>query len=139
MYVATLIFFAAVIAESLLEIVVEVVIDHPPPVWLDRVVGLGFAGVCGAFGNRWYLSHVSRVISKARGEGLSDRELRTRLARRGGTSILAAIATILLFLATIFAVEIAVEVLIPDDDADSEEFVLPDDEASISPASHGFC
>jgi hypothetical protein len=139
MYVATLIFFVAVMAESFLEVVGEALIEVPPPAWLDRVVGLVFAGICGAFGNRWYLSHVSRVIAKARGEGLSDRKLRTRLASRGGTSVVAPIATILLFLATIFAIGIAVDVVIPDDDEDLEELVLPDDEVSIFWARPGFC
>jgi hypothetical protein len=139
MYVATLIFFAAVMAERFLEIVVEALLEVPPPVWLDRVVGLTFAAICGGFGNRWYLSHVAKVISKARGEGLSDRKLRTRLTSRGGTSIVAPIVTIILFLATIFAIGIAIDVVIPDSEADSEELVLPDDEASIFPAGHGIC
>lgn len=89
MYLATLIFYTVIIAELILEVVLEVVIESPPPAWLDRVVGLAFAIVCGAFANRWYLSHVTKVIARSHSEGLTGRDRRLRIASRGGTSLVA--------------------------------------------------
>jgi hypothetical protein len=127
MYLATLIFYSAIIAEMLLEGVLEVAIESPPPPWLDRVTGLAFAIVCGAFGNRWYLSHVTKVIARSRSDGLIGRDLKVRIARRGGTSLVAPLATFALFMATIFAVAFAFAVLFPDDEV-VEELMLPEDE-----------
>ena len=56
--------------------------------WLAAVV-LWF--VCGTYGNRWYLARARRIIGQVRAEGLPNDEHLEALAKRGGTSVLAAI------------------------------------------------
>ncbi len=64
----------------------------------DKTPGLVYSGVsllisaiCGAYGNRWYLSHAKRVIAVV-GQRLLQRDIFLQtLANRGGTSLVSAI------------------------------------------------
>ena len=61
-------------------------------------VGLVAAGVCGAYGNRWYLAHARKAISEARDRGLDPYAVSAFAADRGGTSLGASVGLFLLFL-----------------------------------------
>lgn len=64
------------------------------------VIGL----VCGAGGNRWYLSHASSLVEQARGQDLTEAQTSELLARRGGTSVLSALIFLVIFFALSFAI-----------------------------------
>ena len=53
---------------------------------IAQVVALVAAIVCGAFGNRWYLSYARKAIRKVRSHGLEEDAVAEALAKRGGTS-----------------------------------------------------
>ncbi len=78
---------------------------------LDRLVGLAFCVVCGMFGNAWYLAHAKRQIARTRALGLEESAYYAALARRGGTSFIAAIGIFLLYFALVFAAFVAFEFL----------------------------
>ncbi len=130
MYRATLILYGSFITLTFLEIVFQVVIGTEVPTWLDRMITLAIGIACGAGGNRWYLSHVARLISQSRSEGLTDSELRLRLERRGGTNILASLGMFAVYLVVFFAFFAAVDAAYAywQGDADAEEFLLPEEE-----------
>ena len=100
MYKVTLIFYAVVLLESILEEVVMVGILGQPevPGGLSLVIGLAIWLICGVFGNRWYFSHAKRVIAEARAEGFEGEALLRTLSRRGGTNLLASFGIFFLFL-----------------------------------------
>ena len=50
------------------------------------------AVICGVFGNQWYWAHARKAIERVRSQGLSGDHYFQALARRGGTSVGAAIA-----------------------------------------------
>ncbi|QDV38534.1 DUF2628 domain-containing protein [Tautonia plasticadhaerens] len=109
MYRVTAIFFAVILLESVVEEVIFVVVlgNEAVPAGRGLVVGLVAAIVCGSYGNRWYYSHARRVISDVRAQGLGEQAVAGALARRGGTSLVAAIGLFVLFLVVTFAVFIA--------------------------------
>jgi hypothetical protein len=111
MYKATGIFFGVIIVESILEQVVFVDFLNKPevPRALANIVGLVVAVVCGAYGNRWYLSHAKKIIAEVRLQGLDDESFLKELARRGGTSLLASLGVVFLFIvSTVGLVAIAI-------------------------------
>lgn len=73
--------------------------------------GLIVAIVTGICGNRWYLERARRIVAEERAQGLPDDEYFVKLARRGGTSILAALAFPTLFLVGTGLVAFLAEVL----------------------------
>jgi hypothetical protein len=77
----------------------------------SRLVGLAAAIVCGVFGNRWYLSHARKVIAAVRSQGLPEEEHLRVLTRRGGTSLLASLLCIVLFLVVGIALFMVLAVL----------------------------
>lgn len=94
MYRATGVLFALVVGETLFEEALFVYGLGMPevPRWVERVVSLVVCVVCGRFGNRWYLQHVAAGVQQAR-SATSDEPSRLQyLVRRGGTSVLAAVA-----------------------------------------------
>ena len=64
------------------------------------IVNLVTSTICAVYANAWYLAHAQRAIAKARAEGYEEEALWHILAKRGGTSVLAAIlpSLILFFL-----------------------------------------
>jgi hypothetical protein len=113
MYKATFIFMGIILLESILEEVLFVgILGKPePPAALGRLVGLVAAVICGAYGNRWYLSHAQKMIFQARSEEFQGDEYVKVLAQRGGTSLGASLGMFVLFIVAIVAVLLVLEVL----------------------------
>jgi hypothetical protein len=114
MYVPTLVLFGVVLFESLLEEILFVGIlgKSEVPFGLNRLVGLIVAIVCGAFGNRWYLSHMRKAIADVRSRGLAEEEQLRELSKRGGTSLLASLGFFALYVVAIIVLVIALEGLL---------------------------
>ena len=69
-------FYAVIMAESVAEQIVWVgILGHDEvPTMIDQGGNLIAAAICGAYGNRWYLSYAQREIAKVRAEGLPQNE-----------------------------------------------------------------
>jgi ribosomal protein S27AE len=115
MYRVTLIFYGAIIAESLAEeaLFVWILGRDEVPGAVDKLSNLIIGAICGAFANQWYLAHARKEISKLRSEGLPEEEYFQKLARRGGTSLLAGLGCIVLFLAVAIGILAAAEMFAP--------------------------
>ena len=110
MYKFTCIFFGIIIMASIAEELLFVgVLGLETPTGLDDVISLVVAIVCGRSGNRWYLSHVRKVIADVRAEGLGDDAQLELLSQRGGTSLATSFGFFVLFCAVMFVVLIAIE------------------------------
>ena len=83
MYLATVIFYGIVF--------LEIILEDKTTGLLYFVVNLLIPVICGAYGNRWYLSHARRVIAVVRRRLLERDIFLQRLANRGGTSLVSAI------------------------------------------------
>ncbi len=79
----------------------------------DRVAGLVFWILCGAFANAWYLAHTKREIARIRALDLQDDAYYAALARRGGTSLLGSFGIILLFIVVMGVAAVAIDLLFP--------------------------
>jgi uncharacterized protein DUF2628 len=99
MYLATTILFGIILIEAIAEEVVFVGIlkMDDPPASLGPLVGILVGVVCGAFGNRWYLTHAQKAVAAVREQGLSEDAYLQALSKRGGTNALAALGFLLLF------------------------------------------
>src|SRR5262249_1702527 len=117
MYLLTVVFMGIILLESLLEEVVFVGIMRKPeaPAALGRLVGRVAAILCGAFGNRWYLSHTRKAITEVRLQGLPEDLHLQALAKRGGTNIVAALGFFVLFVAVAVTMEVLLDALFPSD------------------------
>ena len=106
MYKLTLILYAFVLFESMVErvVFVDILGEAVAPDGLNRVVTLLLAAICGKYGNRWYLSHANKQIAQSRAGGLENEALWPALSKRGGTNLAASLGMFVLFLATVFAV-----------------------------------
>ena len=93
MYLATAILWGVVALETILEEVyflgIRGAAKTPGLVYFG--VNLLIGVICGAYGNRWYLSHAKRVIAVVGQRWPRDIFLQT-LANRGGRSLVSAIA-----------------------------------------------
>lgn len=75
--------------------VVETLLDVPEGVSL--VITIALSVTTGTFGNTWYLAHCQRLIAQARAvSGGDDARLRSELTARGGTSVVATLAAIVI-------------------------------------------
>jgi Protein of unknown function (DUF2628) len=103
MYRASLILFAILLVESVLEEVVFLGILHreETPRSLSTIVGLVVAITCGRFGNMLYSRHTHAKIRELREQGLAEVDYRNALARRGGTNLAAATGLFLLFVVVV--------------------------------------
>lgn len=87
----------AVYAITLVELVLEDVVfvgvlgKSQPPSGVGTVANLLVAVICGAYGNRWYLSHALRAVAEHDCEGLPEDAWQAKLSAQGGTSLAAAI------------------------------------------------
>jgi hypothetical protein len=106
MYRTTLIFFSIIVAMTVLEEIVFAagLVSESAATVYDRVTGLIIPIVCGRFGNAWYLAHAKREIAQIRVLGLKDEDYYLALARRGGTSVFAAIGFMLFFAVVLFGI-----------------------------------
>ena len=106
MYTVAAVFFGIIMAETIAEEVLFVgVLGQPEaPAALTNLVNLVAAVVCGSYGNRWYLSHARRAIADVRTEETEEPAVSAALAKRGGTSVGAALVVLALFMAATFAV-----------------------------------
>jgi Protein of unknown function (DUF2628) len=85
MYRATFILFAAIIADS----VVEEVLNLPNQV--SRGAAIAAAVICCSWANLWYFKHASAKIRALRTRELAEDEHLNAVAAAGGTSLLAGI------------------------------------------------
>lgn len=108
MYRAAVTLFGALVVLSVVEdILFELVLKMPEvPVGFSRIENLVIGYFCGAFANSWYLSHARRAIAESQAQGLQGEALLQDLSNRGGTSIFAGLAILLLGIALLFAVAI---------------------------------
>jgi uncharacterized protein YegJ (DUF2314 family) len=74
------------------------------PAALDRILSVGVALVCGTGANHWYLQRARRVIAEERRTSRPEPEHLNRLRRRGGTSLLVALAFPFAFVALLVVV-----------------------------------
>ncbi|MGS7838075.1 DUF2628 domain-containing protein [Stenotrophomonas maltophilia] len=75
--------------------VVETLLDVPDG--LSLVITFALSITTGIFGNSWYLAHCQRLIAQARAvTGDDDARLRSELAARGGTSVVATLIAIVI-------------------------------------------
>lgn len=63
----------------------------------NMMIGLAIALICGALGNRWYLSHVRNAITQLRTQGLPEDAYYEKLSKRGGTNLIAPIGYFILY------------------------------------------
>ena len=93
MYLNTAIFFGIVALEMMLEDMYFIGIRGAAesPILVSFGVPLLIAAICGAYGNRWYLSHAKKVIAVVREQGLQRAVFLERLSNRGGTSLVSGI------------------------------------------------
>lgn len=106
MYWAATVFWVIIMAESILEdwLFIRLGFDEVPS-GMTSLVGMVAAVICGALGNRWYLSHTQKVVANVRAEeGQDSHRLLSTLSKRGGTSIGAALAFLVVFLVSFFTV-----------------------------------
>ncbi|HET6328254.1 MAG TPA: DUF2628 domain-containing protein [Planctomycetaceae bacterium] len=101
MYRVTLIFFAAILADS----VIEEVIDFPRQ--LSRLLAVVVAGICCSFANRWYFHHATSKIREVRAQGLPAERYLDAVASRGGTSLFAGLGLFALLLMAVIAAVMA--------------------------------
>ena len=64
MYVVTTILYAIILLNT--------IVERTLFVESGVMVGLLAGVICGAYGNRWYLSHARKVISNIRAQGLEE-------------------------------------------------------------------
>jgi len=82
MYLGATLFFGAAVLETLLEELIFGWLGYSEvPRAVDRASMLAFGFVCGAFGNRWYLAHVHRIIEETRALALPEDEHLRALCR----------------------------------------------------------
>src|SRR5262249_5787322 len=90
------------IAESLLEFVLYfAILEIPnPPRGTTTLVAVIIGLVCALNGNRWYLVHAQRAIRQVRARGLDETTFLKELSRRGSTSIVTPILSLILLYVT---------------------------------------
>ena len=117
MYRVTLIILGILVAESLLEeaAIAGGLASERMVASLNRLIGILFSIVCGTFGNAWYLAHAQREIGRIRALGLEDDAYHKALARRGGTSFLASLGFLFLFILAGVGIAIVSEFLFSGD------------------------
>ena len=111
MYQVAAIFMGVAIFESIAEQVVFLGVLKMPksPPGIGLIINLVTSTICGVYANAWYLSHAERIIAKSRAEGNEGEMLWHVLARRGGTSVLAAVLpTLIMFFLLMVVVFFAV-------------------------------
>jgi len=104
MYKVTCLLYGIIFLESILQEVLFAGLNgaSESSAGLDLLVGLVAAGICGAFGNRWYLSHARKVIAELRAEGLQGEALSQAISDRGGVNFVSSFGLFFLFMASLF-------------------------------------
>lgn len=97
MYGIFVVIAAIYVVEYLVEFSIFVaILGFNDPPWATSILfGFIVAIICGVCGNRWYLSHARRAISRTRAKGLDEGAYLRELSRVGGTSILAPLLLLL--------------------------------------------
>jgi hypothetical protein len=114
MYRITAVFYGIMLATTIGEVIVFVyAMGREVPPFLDTVIGLAAALVCGFSANLWYLAHARRVIAQVRALGLQDSNCLAEISHRGGTSFLAALGLFVCFVATMSGAVMFLEFLGP--------------------------
>jgi hypothetical protein len=93
MHRATAALFGLILLESMSSDLARAsgVMRPETPKRLEVAATIAICWICGAFGNRWYRSHVDRVIGVVRRMEPDEAQRLTVLAARGGTSIRSAV------------------------------------------------
>ena len=105
MYKPALVFYGAIFLVVIIE---EIGTKHGRSGKTGDSFGFIASIVCGAYGNRWYFQHATRVITKVRSKRLPDNIFRDELSKLGGTNILAPIAFFVALVAAVLAVNFLV-------------------------------
>ncbi|MFC4622822.1 DUF2628 domain-containing protein [Comamonas nitrativorans] len=91
---------AALLIETMLEIILFPDMSESTSTALSRAIGLGVAGLIGTFGNGWYKTHVEKAVSDLQAIHAPAESY----VRQGGTSWAVAILGSLGFLLLLFLV-----------------------------------
>jgi hypothetical protein len=102
MYLATAILYGVAF--------LEIILGDKTPGIVDFGVPLLIFAICGAYGNRWYLSHAKREIAVVRQRFLERDIFLQRLANRGGTSLVSAIGVPIMCMNVMVIVLVVLEV-----------------------------
>ncbi len=88
MYKLAAYFWGIVRAEMIIEdlVFVGILREARTPRGSSVLVGILTGLICGAYGNRWYLSHARKTTSDVRAQGLEPPAVCEALPKRGGTS-----------------------------------------------------
>ena len=114
MYRFALIFTLVLLAEAVVQEVVFVSVlgMATTPVAVHLIVNVLASIICGLYGNAWYLSHATRIIADVRAQGYDDHQVLRILARRGGTSMLAAIGVSFLVFVVSFVIFLVLAIML---------------------------
>lgn len=103
MYRATLIFYGAILADAVLEEIIDL------PEHLSRWVGVAVAVICCSSANRWYFNHATSKIRELRAQGLPEEKYLDAVAARGGTSLFAGLGLFVLLFSLVIAAALATD------------------------------
>lgn len=108
MYRATFIFWGIVIAESVLQEVVFLLVlgATEVPEVLDRIITLAISIYCGSSANRWYLNHATRSIAEIKAKQLDPASEQDMIVRRGGTNLWGALGLLILNIAIFMVISL---------------------------------
>ena len=111
MYKAMAVLYAALFAEAVVEelLFVGALGRDQPPVVFTLVVPLIVACTCGGLGNVWYYRLAARHVAEVRALGSPQEARAALLERRGGTSLLGALASLVLLLVIFFLAVLVVD------------------------------
>ncbi|MBN1854293.1 MAG: DUF2628 domain-containing protein [Pirellulales bacterium] len=93
MYKATCILWAILFVETIAEEVLFIGILGKPeaPTGTVSLMEIVIGSICGIWGNRWYLSHARKVISRIQSEKFLGEDVSQMISKRGGVSLLSAV------------------------------------------------
>jgi tetratricopeptide (TPR) repeat protein len=114
MYQYAILFFGIIFCTTIASVLFQELSGKAVPRLLNSGMGIVFAIIIGAFGDRWYFTKAKRSISQVQSKGVSQEESLRLIAKRGGKSIWAALGCLILFsgilMLSVFAVLFVKEV-----------------------------
>jgi len=114
LYFATAVFWTIIILLSALAPLFfqNVLGKKGVPRWYRKSVGMVAMVIVGSQANRWYLHRAQRVIRQVQAQRLPRHEMLRVLASRGGTSLWAALITVVLVVPSLFLSHVAIQWLL---------------------------
>ncbi len=106
MYRFTLIYYGIILLKSIAEAAffAGLLGRTQAPSGFALLTTVGTSIIFGVYGNRWYFSHAKQVVADVRTHGLEAQAHEAMLAKRGGTSLVAALGLSFMFIVILFVV-----------------------------------